>query len=74
MIKLPYHIKSIIIGLLLLHGYIVFTLKSKNEQFLTLCLNHSDYLDYVFKYLSYYCPLYPLFRKRSRDGPLTYSL
>lgn len=62
-IKLPCFIKSVMIGLLLSDGYIVFSTKSKNGRLgLTQSLSHSSYLYFVFNLLAHYCPIYPVFK------------
>jgi hypothetical protein len=69
MLKLPYFIKSVILGLLLSDGYIIFAAKSKNGSLgLTQSLAHSNYIYFLFNILSHYCSRYPVFSKRSRYG------
>ena len=66
MVKLPYFIKSVMVGLLLSDGYINFYGKrSKNGSLgLTQSLAHSGYLYFVFNILAHYCPRYPIFNER----------
>ena len=54
MVKLPYFVKSVIIGLLLSDGYIVFAPRSKNGRLgLTQSLGHSAYLYYIYSILAH---------------------
>ena len=53
-VKLPYFIKSVIIGILLSDGYIIFSTKSKNGRLgLTQYLSNSAYLYFVFNILAH---------------------
>jgi hypothetical protein len=73
MIKLPYFVKSVMIGLLLSDGYIVSNTKSKNGRLgLTQSLSHSGYLYFVFNILAHYCSRYPVFKERF--GRSTFNL
>jgi len=76
MVKLPYFIKSVMIGLLLSDGYISFYGKrSKNGSLgLTQSLSHSGYLYFVFNILAHYCSWYPIYNERFRFGKPTYNL
>jgi hypothetical protein len=75
MIKLSLFAKSVMIGLLLSDGYIVFSSRSKHGRFgLTQSLAHSSYIYSVFNILAHYCPRYPVFTIRSRFGKPFYSL
>jgi hypothetical protein len=73
--KLPYFIRSVVIGLILSDGYIVFSARSKNGRLgLTQSLAHLNYLYFVFNILAPYCYKYPVLRNRSRFGKPTFSL
>ena len=73
MVKLPYFIKSVMIGLLLSDGYISFY--SKNGSLgLTQSLSHSGYLYFVFNILAHYCPRYPIFNERFRFSKPIFNL
>lgn len=62
--KLPYFIKSVIIGILLSDGYIIFSTRSKNGRLgLTQSLFNSVYLYFVFNILAHYCPVIPFLKK-----------
>ena len=76
MIKLPCFVKSVIMGILLSDGSLVFAgIRSKNAYLtLTQSLGHSDYIHFVFNILAHYCSRYPAFRKRNRYGKSLYSL
>jgi hypothetical protein len=64
-VKLSYFIKSVIIGILLSDGYIIFSIRSKNGRLgLTQSLFNSAYLYFVFNILAHYCPRYPIFKER----------
>jgi hypothetical protein len=74
-IILPYFVKSVIIGILLSDGYIVFSTKSKNGRLgITQCLAHSGYIYLVFNILAHYCPRYPVFTERFRFGKPIFNL
>lgn len=73
--KLPNCVRSVIIGLILSDGYIVFSTRSKNGLLgLTQSLAHSSYLYFVFNILAPYCYKYPVFRNRHRFGKSRFSL
>jgi|SRR5271156_6171432 len=75
MVKLPYFVKSVMIGMLLSDGYINFSTRSKNGRLgLTQSLSHSGYLYFVFNILAPYCTRYPIFNKRFRFGISLFSL
>ena len=74
-VRLPYFIKSVIIGVLLSHGYIIFSTRSKNGRLgLTQSLFNSAYLYFVFNILAHYCPCYPIFKERFIFGKSLLSL
>jgi hypothetical protein len=74
-IKLPYFIRNVIIGLILSDGYIVFSARSKNGLLgLTQSLAHLSYSYFVFNNLAPYCSKYPVLRTRFRFGKPTFSL
>jgi LAGLIDADG DNA endonuclease family len=74
-VKLSYFIKSVIIGILLSDGYIIFSTRSKNGRLgLTQSLSNSAYLYFAFNILAHYCPRYPIFTERFRFGKPLYSL
>jgi hypothetical protein len=74
-VKLPYFIKSVIIGILLSDGYIIFSTRSKNGRLgLTQSLFNSAYLYFVFNILAHYCPRYPIFKERFIFGKSLLSL
>jgi len=74
-VRLPYFIKSVIIGVSLSHGYIIFSTRSKNGRLgLIQSLYNSAYLYFVFNILAHYCPRYPIFKERFIFGKSLLSL
>ena len=74
-VKLSYFTKSVIIGILLSDGYIIFSTRSKNGRLgLTQSLSNSAYLYFAFNILAHYCPRYPIFTERFRFGKPLLSL
>ncbi len=67
-IKLANFIKSVMVGMLLSDGYILFStkIKKKGSLGLTPFLAHSGYLYFVFNLLAHYCPISPVLIIRSR--------
>jgi len=69
MVKLPNHIKCIIIGLLLSDGYLAKGKRSINVWFgLSQSSIHSKYFFSVYLALSHYCSSYPKSRIESRNN------
>lgn len=66
MTKLLFFVKSVITGLLLSDGSIIFgSVRSKNAYInLTQSMAHSGYMYFVFNILAHYCSSYPVFVKR----------
>ena len=76
MIKLPSHINSIIIGLLLSDGWLIFASKTSKNALLGFAQSgdNSKYFWFVFGYLTHYCSTYPTIRNRTRLGNPTVGL
>jgi group I intron endonuclease len=76
MIKLPLHIKSIMVGLILSDAWARFENKTCKNALLGFSQSgaNSIYVWYVFNILSHYCSRYPLYRIRKYKGKLNYSL
>ena len=74
-IRLPSHIKGIMVGLILSDGSLA---KSKNSKNALLrfkqSLGHSKYLWFVFNILSHYCPSGPKLGSGVRGGTRVYDL
>jgi len=66
---------SVIIGLLLSDGWLIFTSRSKNALLgFAQSGAHGEYFWFVFCSLSHYCSSYPIIRIRSRLGKENISL
>lgn len=76
MVRLPFHIQSIMVGLILSDAWIVFdSTRSKNALLgFSQSGANSSYLWFVFNLLSHYCSSYPTYRIRKYKGKLNYSL
>lgn len=76
MIKLPPFQYSVIIGLLLSDGWLIFpNTTHKNARLgLAQSLDHSDYIWFVFSILSHYCNIFPVYRQRTRNGKVHCNL
>jgi len=68
MIQLPPYQKSVIIGLILSDGWLRFPSKTSKSANLGLkqSVAHSDYVWFVFSFLSHYCDNLPLYRLEKR--------
>lgn len=76
MIQLPIFQKSVIIGLILSDGWLRFPSKTSKSALIGLkqSLAHSDYVWFVFSYLSHYCNNIPQLKKGIRAGIPFYGL
>ncbi len=76
MIQLPSYQKSAIVGLILSDGWLRFSSKSNKSPYIgfTQSLAHSDYVWFVFSFLSHYCDNMPLFKQGIRAGRPFYGL
>ena len=76
LIKIPPFQYSIIVGLLLSDGWMTFCSKTHKNARLGFkqSLNHSEYLLFVFKFLSHYCSSYPHLSTGFRAGNKFYGL
>jgi len=75
-VRLPLHIKSIMVGLILSDAWVRFDNKTCKNALLGFSQSgaNSQYFWFVFLILSHYCPSYPLLRIRSRLGKKTIGL
>ena len=76
MIKFPPYQKSIIIGLILSDGWLIFTAKASKNARLGFAQSaaNSKYIWYVFSQLSHYCSSFPTVRIRNFRGKKTIGL
>lgn len=76
MIQLPFYQKSAMVGLILSDGWLRFSSKSNKSPSIgfTQSLAHSDYVWFVFSFLSHYCDNMPLFKQGIRAGRPFYAL
>ena len=76
MIILPLHIRSILVGLILSDGWVIFdNKKAKNALFgFAQSADNFVYFFFVFNLLSHYCSNYPTYRTRKIEGKLKYGL
>lgn len=76
MIKLPPYLLSVIIGLILSDGWLIFASKTNKNALLGFAQSgkNSKYFWFVFLSLSHYCSAYPIIRYRTRLGSPTVSL
>jgi len=76
MVQLAPYQKSVIIGLLLSDGWLIFTSKSSTNALLGLkqSLDHSQYVWFVFNILSHYCSSSPRLITSVISGNRYYAL
>jgi len=76
MIKLPAFQKSVIVGLILSDGWLRFPSKTSKSALIGFkqSLAHSDYVFFVFSFLSHYCNNTPQLKKGIRAGKEFYGL
>lgn len=68
MVKFPYYIQSIIVGLLLSDGWLTIANKTHNNARLGFkqTINNAPYVWFIFNELSHYCSNYPYLKKNNR--------
>jgi len=76
MVRLPWHIQTIMVGLILSDAWVIFDNKTYKNALLGFSQSgaNSQYFWFVFSLLSHYCPSFPLVRIRSRLGTKTIAL
>ena len=76
MVKLPLHIQSIMVGLILSDAWVIFdSTRSKNALLgFKQSVSHSSYLWFVFYLKSHYCSSYPILVTGVRQGVQNYGL
>lgn len=76
LVKLPLHIKSIMVGLILSDAWIVFKGKRSKNALIGFkqSISNFAYLWYVFNLLSHYCSSYPYLVTDVRKGKIHYAL
>jgi len=76
MVKLPLHIQSIMVGLILSDGWVIFdSTRSKNALLgFKQSVSHFSYLWFVFNLLSHYCSNYPILVTGVRKGVPNFGL
>ena len=76
MVRLPLHIQSIMVGLILSDAWVIFDNKTSKNALLGFSPSgtNNQYFWFVFSLLSHYCPSYPSVRIRIRLGKETIEL
>lgn len=76
LVKLPLYIRSVIVGLVISDGWIIFENKTSKNALLGFSQSgaNSIYAWYVFSILSHYCPSYPIFREGKHKGKFSYAI
>lgn len=76
LVKLPLYIRSVIVGLVISDGWIIFENSTSKNALLGFSQSgaNSIYAWFVFSLLSHYCSSYPIFRERKHKGKFSYAI